>query len=383
MPNLERVVYIGDRAEDGREYQQRRYVFPHGKEVHVPDEFADILIDSGDFVLADSFGKPVTELYPDGGTLIFRRWGALGDLIMFRAAVSAFVRAHPSYRPILKCQQRFVEMFQHDPTWAYVACRGNPHDQTINGVITFDQVAEADHRGVEKHRVQLFLEAMTMEPIQLVDADWSLRDVIDEHQPQIRAWVERHLSNRGLLNRDHKLVAMGTRGSGQMKSLPRSITIRLIKELTAAGHGVILIEPDRAEAAPLLINDNVYEMTGRDALHCMLMLEYVDLAIVMDSGPLWMAHCANCPILAILGPTRAEQRITMHPRYADGGARSVALNEMMDCPACFESAKACNGRFDCMQRHPDWDAVVAAIIKTATSMLAETEIRLPVASNNA
>ena len=377
MPNLERVAYIGDRHETGREWMRRRYIFPFGKEVMVPQEFGEALLATPEFILSSQVGRPLEEIHEPGSTILCRRWGALGDLLMFRAAMSAFIRQHP-FMPILRCQERFLELFKDDPLWKAVVPIGGSQGVQYDGVVSFDQVAEADHRGDHRHRAQLFLSAMSKHPIELTPADWRLPipDVVGK-------WVERHLGNLGILEkqRNQPLIGVHVRGSGPMKSLPPNVAKNLIRMLLEIGD-VMILEPEKKEAVRhLSISDRVFEMTHRDVLHGIRLMEHLDLAIVMDSGPLWMAHCAGCPILAILGPTRPEQRISMHPGYPKH-ARAICLNDLIDCPACFESATACKGSYRCMQDQPDWSAALAEIVDQAGSMLSG-DIRLPVASNTA
>jgi ADP-heptose:LPS heptosyltransferase len=372
--NFERVTYIGDRHAVGKEFNRRRYIFNFGQSVMVPDDFGEILLGTAEFVLSDDFGKALVEVHEEGKTLLFRRWGALGDLIMFRAAVACFLR-HYSYTLILRCQERFKSLFVNDPMWKDVHIIGGTHTTKFDGVVSFDQVAEADHRGDHTHRAQLFLNAMTTERITLTAEDWKLP--IPDH---VDTWVQRHLGARAILEnqRDRPLIALNTRGSGPMKTLPKRVTLDLVERLSM-DYYVILLEPLMNEARRFLVNDCVFEMTHRDALHAMRLLEHVDLAIVMDSGPLWMAHVANCPTLAVLGPTRPEQRIGLHPSYPEK-VRAVCLNELIDCPACFEAADDCQQTFRCMQNQPDWRRVINLIATEVDSMM-KGDVRLPIASN--
>lgn len=363
--NLERVVYIGDRPEVGKEWNRRRFIFPFGKTVKVPDAFAERLLGTLEFVREDDFGRPVVDCHEQGSKLLFRRWGAMGDLLMFRAAVSAFLRFH-DYDVVLRCQERFKDLFVEDPLWEGVHAIGVGPNHPCDGAVTFDQVAEADHRGIKTHRVSLFLKAMTKEPITLTPEDWRLPIPKAAH-----AWVKRHLRARGLLREqrgDMPLIGVHTRGSGSMKSLPREAGQMLVKRLREAGRLVMLLEPDSREAKHYMVDDEVFEMAGRDALHGISLIEHLDLLICMDSGPLWMAHCANCPILAILGPTRPEERISLHPRYPQL-AEAVCLNQLIGCEACFEAARACNGAYRCMMDQPNWSEVIKLIDYRVSSML--------------
>lgn len=366
--NLEGVVYVGERDSVAKEYERRRWNFFHGKSVRVPTSLANILLATQQFILEKDWGQTVTKRFPHGGRLLFRRWGALGDLIMFRAACACFLRHHPEYELILRCQDRFADIFQADTLWiGHQPMSGRPTGAGDHlGIVSFDQVAEADHRGDEQHRVQLFLKAMTNEKLTVTREDWVL-PIPDA----VRTWVHERFKAQGILReqRDRPLVAVQLRGSSAVKTLPEPQMADLIRRLSGSGYNVLLVEPERARCIPFMFDDRIYDLSDRDAMHTMAALAECDLAITMDSGALWMAHAALCPVLAILGPTRPAQRINMHPDFAAGGARSVCLNVLINCPACFESAKACGGKYTCMRNQPDWRAAIGLVHAEAVAML--------------
>lgn len=375
--NRERIVYIGDRDKVRHEWKQQWYTFVHGKAVGVREDFASVLLATNRFVLEDEYGKPIIEVRPEGGTVLLRRWGALGDLLMFRTAVAAFVRTHPGFRPILRCQRRFVSAFAHDPLWSGGLVGHGEALPEVDAAFTFDQVAEQDHRGEHAHRVVLFLRAMDPS-IAIEPEDWDF-----PIPPATKLWVERHLKARGLLpeQREAPLIAVQTRGSTTLKALPDAQGRRLIAKLTEAGYSVLLTEPGEGAAQALAGgNEDVYTLTGRDPLHMIEAMRHVNAAVVMDSGPLWMAHMANCPLVAILGPTRPAERVAAHPGYDRGLARAVCLNELIDCPACFEAAHACGGKFTCMTEQPDWDAALGMVVDEVRSLVSG-DVRLPVAAS--
>lgn len=350
--NRTEIVYVGDRDSVGKEFARARYTFFQGKPVPVPDDFAETLMASGDFILAAEAIKTIDQRFPGKASVMFRRWGALGDLIMFRAACAAYRRLRPDISIALRCGSSSAGVFDHDPLWEKVLVNGGMREYPH--VASFDQVAEADHRGVTKHRCTLFLERMTSQPITILPEDW----IIPAH-PGVEEWVNRHVSAFGIDRRSRRvpLVAVQVRGSGAVKTLPtdamRSILLRLADE-----YNVILIENSHETARQFAIRDNIFTMPGRDPLHTIALLRHhVDLALVMDSGALWMAHSAPCKTVAILGPTRPSERMSMHP-MGDRAVGWVLLNELINCPACFEAAAACKRKFSCMREQPDWERVV-------------------------
>lgn len=363
--NHETVVYIGERESVEKRWAHKPYVFRHGKPVAVPEDFAAHLLSTYDYLDARRASQTLEENHPDGGRLLVRRWGALGDLIMFRAAMSAFIRSTDApYELILRTQVRFLSTFANDRLWAGVTAAGR-RVATFDAVVSFDQVAEQDHRGVEAHRLDLFLRAMTKRSITVGRDDWKL-----PIPPTARAWVDDFLRSKGIHpdDRTERLVGVQIRGSGPMKTLPLDVVFNLIGRIREAGHQVVLIEGDPMIAQKCAFDEGTHMMVGRDVLHGIALLESVDLAITMDSGPLWMAHVAACPTLVILGPTRPAQRIAYHPLYPHS-ARAVCLNDLLNCPACFEKAAACRLKFDCMRKQPDWSRALDVILEAAESIL--------------
>jgi len=372
--NRVNLAYVGQRASVQKRYERRAYTFRVGKPTSVPASMAEGLLKSDSFVLADEAGRTVEDSFPNGGVIVLRRWGALGDIIMLRAVVSAFRRLVPSLLPVLRCSHQWHSLFAHDDCWYGVDSPAKP-DHEANaarvGLVNMDQVAEADHRGSELSRVELFMAAMTSRAIEILPEDWALKV-----PPEAVKFVASFLHFRNLQRpmsgaprpANRKLIAVQLRGSGPMKSLPKPQVASLIRLLKPMGD-IVLIESDE-KLAREYAGPGVHAMPGRDALHTVELLRHVDLAVTMDSGPLWLAHAAACPTLCIMGPTRPAQRITFHPLYASGQVRAVSLNEIISCPACFEQAKACKGAFACMQKQPDWAVALQAIVSAAESILA-------------
>jgi hypothetical protein len=379
--NLERLVYIGDRDSVEIRETGRRWLFKYGKPVSVPADMAGRMLRNPDYQREAVFGRPIDEICPDGGRVLLRRYGALGDVIMLRAAASCFLRHRGgSYEFSVKTQSRHADVFDADTMWRSVMAIGEPapaveHDH----VAAMGQVAEADHRGDWRHRVDLFLGAFTKEKLTIGPEDWQI-PVPEETQ----SWVDTWLHDRKLLaeQRSRPLVGIQLRGSGRMKTLPPEAMNMLIERVVAAGHDVILIENDPRVTEKYEAIDGVYSMAGRDPLHCIAMMKRTDACVTMDSGALWMAHIAACPVAVILGPTKPEQRITYHPLYREGRARAACLNDIIGCPACFEAAKACGMKYSCIREQPDWGVAVEAVYSELKSVLEGGRVQLQTESSN-
>lgn len=385
MNKLE-LVYVGDKKGVEIPHHRKIFKFENRRPRFVPDDLAIRLLRQETFILATDMGKPLIERLPQGGTVLCRRWGAIGDLLMLRAAASAFMREHPGYDLQLRCEERYEHLFAGDPLWA-VRRRGGARtaDDVLWGAesralpqpdlsFSFDQVAEQDHRGVQEHRVDLFARAMVNRKLDIRPEDWSL-PTPDPAKGYVAKWLATNRLERG--TRARPMVALQLHGSGRMKSLPEDQVRQLAAEL-ARDASVVLIEYDERKTweAP-----GIHRMPGRDALHSIELLRHVDLCVCFDSGVLWMAHVASAPTLCIMGPTRPEQRLTYHPLYP-GRVRAVLLNDTIElekgkpgCPACFEAADRCRQRYACMQEHP---RAVRLVADAAAEMLG-IRVPLPVA----
>lgn len=347
--NQTSIIYTGPQNSVIVYHKRRRFLFKSRVPKLVDDEVAERFLKMHTFARADET-EAMVESHTEG-TVVLRRSGAMGDLLMLRAAASAVKRTYPGLDLVLRCQPALAHLFAADPVWS-VWPIGQAKPKKLEGaaVVSLDQVVEVDHRGKEVHRVELFMKAMTNDAIALVETDWVLPVPAD-----VARWVDAWLGKRRLrrAERTLPLVALQVRGSGPMKSLPREQVEAISRRLESRAN-VVLIE---AKEEHVWGGDRIYQMTGRDALHALELLRHVDLTVCFDSGVLWMAHCAPSPVLAILGPTRPEQRISLHPRFPDG-AHSVSLNDLIvldgktGCPPCFERAEACRGSYACMQRQP-------------------------------
>lgn len=377
--NSRHVVYIGDKAEVELPFKRNIFRFKNRVAKQVPDDFARVLLRQDNFCEPAELTMTLAERRPGGGHAIARRWGAIGDLIMLRAAIAAFCRQRAGFTFSLRCEPRFEAFFAHDPLWKPVPPQGA--DPMLGGAAepavkcSFNQVAEQDHRGVAVHRVDLFGAVMTKQKLEIRPDDWKIPVPREAEQ-----FVDRWLVAKGLSRalRSRKLVALQVHGSSPVKSLPREQVRALAAEL-AVDAEVVLIESEEREvwAAP-----HIHTMTGRDALHAIALLRHVDLCVCFDSGVLWMAHAAAAPVLCLMGPTRESERLTYHPLYPDG-AQAVKLNELITvggkrgCEPCFEAATACNGTHACMQRQAD--STVRLIADRALSMArGEKRVALPV-----
>lgn len=365
------VVYTGSLAAvEVRHDPTRPWTFHYGKAISVPKEMAQSLLKRADFDRPEEMRKTISVRHPDPGILTLRRWGALGDLVMFRAACSAFRRARPDLKFILKCQKNYMGLFIADPLWRRLWAIGEgfaPGKDGVGREFNLDRVVEADHhdRG-DVDRVTLFLETLMDAKLEVLPDDWVINV-----PSNISKYVDMWMQTTGLARATRPIVALQVRGSGPQKTVPQEQLRRLAAELNKRCE-VVLIESDPSHvwAAP-----GVHCMVGRDPLHAVALLRRCHLCITPDSGVLWLAHAAKCPVLIFMGPRAAATRTNRHP-LGPSAARAVQLNDLVvlngktGCPPCLEKAKACNLRYSCIREQPD-DIFIGSIVRLLDEMLAD------------
>lgn len=144
--------------------------------------------------------------------------------------------------------------------------------------------------------------------------------------------------------KDH--IVLQTKGSTKVKSLPYTTREYLAERLSGEGFRVVLLDDNKRVSDASFFN----------------LIATARCVVTMDSGPLWITYYTKTPCVLILGATRKEERLSMHPLYPEQ-ATAVALNDELDCLSCFEQRKTCEGRVDCMALPKEIvaDRVLAAI----------------------
>jgi ADP-heptose:LPS heptosyltransferase len=88
---------------------------------------------------------------------------------------------------------------------------------------------------------------------------------------------------------------------------------------------------------------------GRPLLNLVELMRRSDIALVMDSGLQWIAHMAAIPMVSVLGPTRASERIVTHPLYPEG-AKAINAATLYGCSPCYENARKCKWQYECLRK---------------------------------
>jgi len=141
------------------------------------------------------------------------------------------------------------------------------------------------------------------------------------------------------------------KGSGRKKSLQDDAIRFIIRKLNENGIRVAFIgnkfsaEGIDGEMSRLFFRDlslsQLFTLIGKS-----------DLLISMDSSPLWISHFTETPVIAILGPSRPSERISLHPFYPDA-AMAVQLNRTIKCKSCFEVSEKCHDEISCLKISPE------------------------------
>ncbi len=246
------------------------------------------------------------------------------------------------------------EIFRYDATYDVITSYGS--ENTAEAIIPLDGVLEIDHASEESeqhHRVDLFSRFLLrgFDPMPKLTLDWTLPTSRAEEKFALD-WMD--ASN---LSPHRHTIALQTHGSGNMKTLDPEVVEEVAKNL-ARDHSVVLMGQENRFKA-LTRFDHIYHPTGK-ILEILEILKLCDVAVTMDSGLLWLAHCASIPTICILGPTRERERLTLHPLYGEGKVGSVNLSQAIGCRPCFERAVKCKWKFHCMRSHAD---VVAPLVR--------------------
>lgn len=77
------------------------------------------------------------------------------------------------------------------------------------------------------------------------------------------------------------------------------------------------------------------------------LIRHAKVLVCMDSSPLWISHFTKTPVISILGPTRFQERLSLHPLYPEQ-AVSIQTNNIISCKSCFEQAKDCQQKVLCL-----------------------------------
>jgi hypothetical protein len=237
--------------------------------------------------------------------------------------------------PVVKyLEERYgldVSMKTWDPFGETVSLLGvRVVNRPVGLTVCLDGVVEHDHALKEcqkYHRVELYLRALGME---------------GGFEPRDLNW-DCNLANFGYQVVDGDYIVFQGAGSTRNKSL-RPAAISEALRILSARYKVAYIGSEK----DIERIDGVFYTGYRYSF--VQLFNIIGLAkclVCMDSAPLWISHFTKTPVIAVLGPTPARNRISFHPLYEEG-AKAVQLNDALGCQSCFERAAACNSKYRCL-----------------------------------
>lgn len=306
------------------------------------------------FNLDDLHNQPV---------VTFIRTYALGDVIQLIPVVRKLKKFYNIGRVYILTPENYFRPLSHlytDITFMVPTVIDGGIRDRLGIVFNLDYCLELDHNPdnseSRKHRVQNYLEI------------FNVSDVSDVE------WKTDKLSFKSLYSKidldddkSMKKIALQLRGSSQVKTLPHNYMKQLASKL-AEKYQVILLDYDKNYG---FNGTNIINACGKlDIYECVALLSKMECCICMDSGILWLAHSANCPVVTILGPTRESERLSLHPLYPDK-ARSINIaKDMIGCEPCFETRENCKGAINCM-RNFNWEELNSKIFEQLNLILGE------------
>lgn len=290
-------------------------------------------------LLPEYFEKfDIWKLY-DQESVLFIRSFALGDVIQL-IPVLRRVKEHYRIKKITICTMSDILKLQ--PIFPDIKFMTENTMRSLEDKfpikVNLDSILECDHslenQQNSQHRIDIYFKFFDLPPIDKRYLEWEgeISEVNLPHMEKTKTYI-----------------GVQMRGSGEIKTLPFNYLKSLISTLSK-DYTIILLDSSKDFGFE---GENILNLCGKLSLHqCIALLNNISACITMDSGMLWMAHVAGCPVLTILGPTREQERISLHPLYPHK-ARSISISEeLIGCKPCFETKAYCGGRIRCMKDFP-------------------------------
>lgn len=269
----------------------------------------------------------------DQESLTLVREFALGDLIMLIPVARNFKKQKNIKNLFIATSERFIKplntLFPDLEFLKLSTCESKKHGLKIhlNGILECDHSLNNEQRNL--HRVDIYGKFLDTKIDQL---DWS---------------SQMQTKGRLFIKPQENTIALQIRGSGYMKTLPYEFVQRMALSIAAKGFKVLLIDQDAGKGFE---GKNIINACGKmSVVDIIENLKYCKCVLTMDSGVLWLAHVASCPVITFLGSTREHERLSLHPLYP-AKAKSIDLATHIGCTPCFETKARCKGTIDCMNK---------------------------------
>ena len=287
-------------------------------------------------------------------TVAFFRTFALGDILLLTPVFNWLKEHYPESRILFVTVGGFKTVFQY---WSEVeSCdrrlipiRDYDVGYFLNGIV------ERDHSGGPesyKHRLDLYCEFLGVPKIK--DPLFTL-----PYSDKERSWAE--LTLRDLKKAGKPIVVMQAFGSTTIKKFSLKKTLQIAYGLLEVC-SIVLVHNHKEETNDI---EGMMNLTGKTNVHELTaLIDCADAVVSMDSGVLWISHCTQTPVIALLGPTREEERLSYHRNY-----HLVNLSKMVGCEPCFERQTKCHGAIHCMIQS-DTDKIIQEIKQGIKKLIA-------------
>jgi len=205
-----------------------------------------------------------------------------------------------------------------------------------NAGIYLDYVVEKDHyhpKLQKMHRTEIYSRAIGL-PFKPKELDWN----IDLSRFPEHSWEGK------------PYIIFQGRGAVDRRALQNDVIQELIWLMNLENIRVIYIGEQTTELSKMKgIEDRTkFLFMEGDIADLFSWIAGAKAVVSMDSAPIHVSYFTNTPVIAVLGPGRPQERLSLHPMYPEG-AVGIRLNEEIGCESCFEQALQCNRKFSCIK----------------------------------
>lgn len=322
--NVSRVVEVFYRRQDGEPLR----IYPRFC-------FDDELIEYNNLpCLADGVRLDDFMRMNPTATVCFSRTYALGDILVLTPIFNSLKEEYPESKVLFATADSFIPAFKY---WSDVrsARRDDLEFESYDIGYYLDGVVEKDHEGGRysyMHRLDINCDFIGW-PVPK-DPIFSLPFSDVE-----KRWAETVV---GTARQDGRPVAViQLSGAMWFNRFPLGKTLEIVAELSKIC-SVIMVH-NLKQSVDVCGVTNLAGLTTVQELTALI--DNADIAITMDSGVLWVAHCTKTPIIAMFGHTRAKEKMAHHRNY-----HAINLAEMVGCESCFGRQTRCKGSVDCLKK---------------------------------
>lgn len=311
----------------------------------VDDELANALAGRTDFIVGDYPLKKLSRVNNEG-TVLLRRHGALGDIVVLYPAIRKIKQVLP-FTFSLACGSPYISLFRGDDTFEEVIVTGASLKKKVIGTVLLDGVLERDLGTPRPEylvpRVFAYYKFLThgFDVPKTFKPDYLLK--IGE---QDKIWASRIITRIKEKN-DRPIIFIQARGSGPVRSIGRERMRELTVRLSNT-YNVLVTDKNESYCWKDEAN-GIFQAPGqRPFLNFIELIRQCDAALTTDSGIQWLAHAAGTPLVSILGPTRESEKVATHPDYPMR-AKGINTALLFKCEPCFENAVKCKWKYSCLR----------------------------------